>query len=68
MSVLDPMKPRPKGRVCGRSLAGPAGSNHAEDMDVSLVSVVCCQAEVSATGWSLVQRSPTDCAASLCVI
>jgi hypothetical protein len=23
------------------------------------VSVVCCQAEVSATGWSLVQRSPT---------
>ena len=22
---------------------------------------VCCQVEVSATGWSLVQRSPTDC-------
>jgi len=31
------------------------------------VSVVCCQAEVSATDWSLVQRSPTDCGASLCV-
>jgi len=31
------------------------------------VSVVCCQVEVSATGWSLVQRSPTDCGAS-CVI
>jgi hypothetical protein len=33
--------------------------------------VVCgewCQVEVSATGWSLVQRSPTDCGASLCVI
>jgi hypothetical protein len=29
---------------------------------------VCCQVEVSATGWSLVQRSPTDCGASLCVI
>jgi hypothetical protein len=30
--------------------------------------VVCCQVEVSATSWSLVQRSPTDCGASLCVI
>jgi hypothetical protein len=27
---------------------------------MSLVSVVCCQVEVSATGWSLVQRSPTE--------
>jgi hypothetical protein len=34
----------------------------------SVVSVVCCQVEVSATGWSLVQRSPTDCGVSLCVI
>ena len=30
---------------------------------LSVVSVVCCQVEVSATSWSLVQRSPTDCAA-----
>ena len=30
----------------------------------SVVSVVCCQVEVSATSWSLVQRSPTDCDAS----
>ena len=29
---------------------------------------MCCQVEVSATGWSLVQRSPTDCGVSLCVI
>jgi hypothetical protein len=29
---------------------------------------VCCQVEVSATSWSLVQGSPTDCGASLCVI
>jgi hypothetical protein len=28
---------------------------------LSLVSVVCCQVEVSETGWSLVQRSPTEC-------
>jgi hypothetical protein len=30
------------------------------------VSVVCCQVEVSATGWSLIQRSPTDCGVSEC--
>ena len=34
----------------------------------SVVSVVCCQVEFSVTSWSLVQRSPTDCEASLCVI
>jgi hypothetical protein len=32
------------------------------------VSCVCCQIEVSATSLSLVERSPTDCGASLCVI
>ena len=38
-------------------------------MDVlSVVSIVCCHVEVSATSWSLVQRSPTDCGAWLCVI
>jgi hypothetical protein len=31
---------------------------------LSLVSVVCCQVEVSAMGWSLVQRSPTECGVS----
>ena len=31
---------------------------------LSLVSVVCCQIEVSASGWLLVQRSPTDCGVS----
>jgi hypothetical protein len=35
---------------------------------LSVVSVVCCQVEFSATSWSLFQRSPTECAASLCVI
>jgi len=35
---------------------------------LTVVSVVCCQVDVSATGRSLVQRSPTDCDASLCVI
>ena len=35
---------------------------------LSVVSVVCCQVEVSATSWSLVQKSPTDCGESLCAI
>jgi hypothetical protein len=30
--------------------------------------VVCCQVEFSATSWSLVQRSPTECGASFCMI
>jgi hypothetical protein len=33
---------------------------------LSLVSVVCCQVEVSATGRSLVQRIPTECGVSEC--
>jgi len=32
------------------------------------MSVVCCKVEVSATDWSLVQMSPTDCGVSLYVI
>ena len=35
---------------------------------VSLVSVVCCQVQVSATGLSIVEKSPTDCGVSLCAI
>ena len=32
----------------------------------SVLNVACCQVEVSATGRSLVQRSPTDCGVSEC--
>jgi hypothetical protein len=35
-------------------------------MSLSLVSAVCCQVEVSASGSSLVQRSPTECDVSEC--
>jgi hypothetical protein len=31
-----------------------------------LVSFVCCQVEVCASGWSLVQRSPFECGVSEC--
>jgi hypothetical protein len=34
---------------------------------LSLVNVVCCQVEITATGRSLVQRSPTECGMSECV-
>jgi hypothetical protein len=33
---------------------------------LSPVSFVCCQVEVSATGWSLVQSSPTVWCVSKC--
>jgi hypothetical protein len=43
--------------------------SHRGHVCLSLVSVVCCQVQVSATSWSLVQRSPTDCGVSkMCVI
>ena len=46
------MTARSKAWVCGRLLAGIAGSIQAWGMDVclSVVGVVCCQVEVSATG------------------
>ena len=50
-----------KERVCGHSLDEIAGSNPTRGMDVSLVSVVCCQVEGSAMCRSLIQRSPTEC-------
>jgi len=46
--------------VYGRALAGIAGSNTADGMDVSCEGLYC-QVEVSASGCSLVQRSPAEC-------
>ena len=43
------MAVRSKGYVCGRSPAEIVGSNLTAGMDVSVVSVVCCQVVVSAT-------------------
>jgi hypothetical protein len=50
-----PVAARPKAWACGHSLFGNSVSNFAEGISVclSVVSVVCCQAEVSATGRSL---------------
>ena len=52
----------PGGSVGLRPLAcWDCGCESHRGMDMSVVSAVCCQVEVSATGRSLVQRSPTDC-------
>jgi hypothetical protein len=61
-----PVSARSKAWVSCRSLAGIVGSNPTGRMDVSLVSVVCFQVKVSASGWSLVQRSRTACGVSEC--
>jgi hypothetical protein len=45
--------------ICGRLLAGTAGSNPAGGTDISCV---CCV--LSDRGCSLFQRSPTECGAS----
>ena len=54
-------------RGLGRRSAGTVSSNPTGGMAcLSVVSVVCCQVEVSATGRSLAQRNPTDCGVSEC--
>ena len=58
--VPIPVAARYKAWVCGHSLAGIAGSNPTDDIDVCLSWVLCvvyCQVEVSAKDWSLIQRS-----------
>ena len=57
---------RSKAWVCGRLLAGIAGSNPARGMNVCLFIVVCFQVDVSVTSRSLVQRSLTYCVVSEC--
>jgi len=61
-----PVAARSKASVCYCSLAGNLALNPAGVIDVfSVVSVVYCQVEVSATDWSFVQRIPTECGVSV---
>jgi hypothetical protein len=66
--VPIPVAVRSKAWVCGRSLTGIVGLNCDWDCGghgcLSVVSVVCCQVEVSETSWSLVHRSPSECGES----
>jgi hypothetical protein len=59
-----PVASQSRALVGGRSLAEIAGLNCSGGMDVYVFWVVCCQIEVSATGQSLVQRSPSKCGVS----
>ena len=54
------MAARSKAWVCDRLPAGIVGSNPVGSMDICLLSVVCSQVEVSASGRSLAQKRPTD--------
>ena len=62
-----PVAVRYKARVCGRSLAGIASSNPAGEW-VSVCFDCWVIVQVSAMRRSVVQRSRTDCGASLCVM
>jgi hypothetical protein len=68
--MLIPMAAQYKVWVCGRPFVGIVDLNPAKDMDVclSVVSVVCCQVEVSAMVCTVVQRSPTEHVCALSVI
>jgi len=57
---------RSKAWVCGRSIAGTVGSNPAAGMDVCLFECCVLSVDFSASGWSLVQRSPTQSGVSEC--
>ena len=50
-------------RLLGLQVRFPPGAW----MSLSLGSVACCRVEFSAESWSFVQKSPTDCGASLWV-
>ena len=61
------MAARSNAWVCGPLACWDCGFESLLGHDrLSLVSVVCCQVEVSATGLSLVQRSPNECGVSVC--
>ena len=62
-----PVAMQSKAKVWSSLLAKIVGSNPAGDI-MFVMSVVCCHIEVSVMSWSLIQRSPIDSVASLCVI
>jgi hypothetical protein len=59
----------PRGLRRGSAAARLLGLPNESRLDhgcLFVASVVYCQVEISATGWSLVQRSPTECDVSEC--
>jgi hypothetical protein len=64
--VLIPVAARSKAWSVAARLLGFGFESRRGHGCLSVVSVVCWQVEVSASGWSLVKRSPTDCGVSEC--
>jgi hypothetical protein len=62
-----PVAARSKAWICGRSLVGIVGSSPSGVWMFFSWGVVCCQIDVSASGWSLVQGSPNWCGVSVIV-
>jgi len=60
LELLIPVAVWSKAWVCCHQFAGIADSNPAGPW-MSLVNLVFCQVEESESGWSPVQRSPTEC-------
>jgi len=56
----------PKRGFAAARLLGLWFESHRGNGYLSVVSVVCYQIEISASGWSLVQNSPTMCGVSVC--
>ena len=66
-AIPVPVASRSKPWVCVHSTAGITGSNPVWGHEwPSVVSVVFCQIQVSASSWSLFQRSLTECGLSEC--
>jgi hypothetical protein len=65
--IADPSGRAVAGVDLQPSLAGIVGSNPSGCHGfLSLVSVACCQIEVSVSSWSLVPRNLTECGVSEC--
>ena len=56
---------RPDGLRCGCASPRLLGLWVRIPLGASVVNVVCCKGEVPASGWSLVQRSHTECGVSV---
>ena len=61
LSISVAARSKAAARLLGLRVRIPLGG-----MDVSLMSVACCKVVVYASGWSLVQRGPTECGVSKC--
>ena len=64
LSMPIPVAARSKAWFCGRSLASCEFESRLGHECLPVVSFVCRQVVVSATGWSPVQTNPTECGVS----